>query len=250
MCAEPTFTYTYSALMEDTSEYMGTGRAPTGAALSSAQRRVNAGYRQFLAANDNWNFLKRSATLVTESGKWFYDLPDDFASLVYPFKYSFNDSWINPEEKDESFIMELRTGSGDSTGRPYCFAIRAKEYSEGEGIKWEVIFHYVPNTNYEMPFTYRITVDELVNNADIPVCGPEHSQTLRTFCLAEVEAFDNEKPGVFSTRLAVDLANSIKKDSQKSARSVGMMVATEGNDYRWGNISDRRVSVTYGGVQY
>ena len=101
-----------------------------------------------------------------------------------------------------------------------------------------------------MPFTYRITVDELSANGDIPVCGPEHSQALRTFCLAEVEAFDNEKPGVFMTRLAVDLANSIKKDSQKSARSVGMMVATEGGGYRWGNVSDRRVSVTYNSIQY
>lgn len=241
--SEPTFTYTFSSLMEDCSEYMGTGRAPTGSTLSAAQRRVNSGYRQFLAAHDNWNFLKRGAVLVTEPGKWFYDLPDDFASLVYPFKHPPNNSWTNPEETNESNIMELRTGVGETSGRPYLFAIRAKEYSEGEGIKWEVIFHYTPDGVYEMPFTYRITVNELVNNGDIPVCGPEHSQALRTFCLAEVEAFDNEKPGVFMTRLAIDLANSIKKDSQKSARSVGVMGAADAG-------YDRRISVTYGGIQY
>jgi len=243
MCAEPTFTYTFSNLYEDCSEYMGTGRAPTGANLSAAQRRVNSGYRQFIAAHNNWNFLKRNAVLVTESGKWSYDLPDDFASLVYPFKYPPDSSWINPVETDESHIMELRTGSGDTSGRPYLFAIKAKEYAPEEGIRWEVIFHYKPNGVYEMPYTYRITVDELSANGDVPVCGPEHSQTLRTFCLAEVEAFDNEKPGVYITRLAADLANSIRKDSQKSARSVGVMGAVDAG-------YDRRISVTYNDVQY
>ena len=241
---EPTFTYPFSDLYADVSEYIGTGRSPTATSTPevTAKRRTNDGYREFLAAHD-WNFLKRSAIIVTETGKYHSDLPDNFESLVYPFKYPPDSSWLNPEEVDEATIMELRTGSGTGSGRPYNFAIRAKEYSEGEGIKWEVIWHYTPGSVYQLSYTYRIMVNELVNAADIPVCGPEHSQTLRAYCLAQVEAFDEEKPGTFTQKASILLNSSIKKDRRKSARSVGTMGAAK-QGYQ------RRKTVTYGGVQY
>lgn len=239
---EPTFTYPFSDLYADVGEYMGVGRSPTGTSLDTVKRRVNDAYRRFLAAHD-WNFLKRSTVLPTESGKWQYQLPDDFSSLAVPFTYPKDNSWINPKETDEATILELRTGSGSTSGRPYLFAIRPKEYTEGEGTRWEVIFHYTPGSVYDMIYTYRITVSELVNDADKPIGGAEHSQTLRDFCLAEVEAFDEEKPGTFSVRLIESLARSIERDKKKSPRSVGIMGSKSFG-------CERRIKVTVDGVEY
>ena len=237
-----TFTYTFSDLHADVSEYIGTGRSPGTTPLATAKRRVNDGYREFLAAHD-WNFLKRSAILITEQGKYFSNLPDNFESLVYPFKFPPDNSWLNPTEVDESSIMQLRTGSGTSSGRPYYFAIRAKEYTEGEGTKWEVLWWFTPNSAYPFHFTYRIMVNELVDANDLPIGGPEHSQTLRAFCLSQVEAFDEEKPGIFTQKVPILLSASIKKDRRKSARSVGVMGAARPGYYR-------REFVTYNNIRY
>jgi len=242
--AESTLTYSFSDLWADCAEFAGLGRSPTGDDLTMVKRRVNDAYRQFLGVHD-WKFLKRTAVLTTESGRWFYDLPDDFTDLAMPFKFPTDNSWLNPNEIDEATIIELRTGSGSTSGRPYVFALRTKEYSEEEGTRWEVVFHYTPNGIYEFIYSYRIITNELVNDEDLPIGGPEHAVLLRAFCLAEVEAFDEESLGTWSGRLPALIAAAIRKDNKKSAASVGIMGggALRGYERREQTITYNDVSV-------
>ncbi len=236
--AESTLTYPFSDLYKDVAEYAGLGRTPTGDSLALAKRRVNDAYRRFLAAHD-WHFLKMTAVLTTEGGKYRYNLPDDFSTFTRPFTYPPDDGWWNPYETDASTILATRTGSGTTSGRPYMFAIRTRPYTKGEGTRWEVIFHYQPDAIYQLTYSYRVSVDELVDDGDKPIGGPEHAQTLRSCCLAEVESFDEEKPGTYTGRVQEDMARSIKLDAQKGARFIGLN--------KW-PLRRRQISMTYNSI--
>ncbi len=225
--SESTITYTFLDLQDDVSEYMGQGRSPSDA--TTAKRRVNDAYRNFLTSHD-WNFLKRSTVLTVEAGKWEYDLPDDFSEFVKPFYYPKDDSWFNLFERDEGYVMELRTGSGSTSGKPYVYALRNKDYSEGEGTRWEVIFHYQPDGTYTLLYTYRLMVNELVNDADLPVGGARYANMIRTYCLAEVENFDDEKVGVWTQKIPILMDRAVKMDNRNSARSLGTIGRGAGFD--------------------
>jgi len=224
--AELTTTYSFSDLYTDVHDYRGS--PGDDSSYSTAKSRVNDGYRNFLMSHD-WSFLKKTGVITTEPGKFAYDLPDDFRELLTPFVYPSDHSRPPIEEQSELLILDLIQGSGSSTGQPYVCAIRPKLYSEGEGTKWEVIFFYIPSAAYELTYTYRIGVNELVNDDDIPIGGHEHALTLKAFCFAEVEATDDEKVGPWTQRLYDSsplvglLIKSIKMDAHKAPRSVGIM---------------------------
>lgn len=239
--SESTFTYTFADLYTDVSEYAGLGRSPTGDNLTLAKRRVNDAYREFVSAVD-WHFLKKSDILNLQSGKWQYDLPDNFRELIVPFKYPTTDSWINPTEGSEDTILNLRTGAGTTTGRPYIFAVRPKLFDPEHGMRWEAIFHYEPDGTYAMSYTYRITPNELIEDGDVPIGGPEHAVTIRQMCLAEVEAFDEEKPATYTQKAMASLARSKQLDGRKASRSLGYM------NEKSAGYSRRSKTITYNDV--
>lgn len=220
---ESSLTFPFSDLYSDVSEYRGEGRSPTSTPLAEAKRITNNGYRTFLAAYD-WSFLKKTANINFEDGRWEYLLPDNFRQLKVPFKYPTMKGWPNPTERTEEELIDLRTGSGTTEGIPYCFALRAS-YFEGGGTRWEVIFHYTPDSATQAYYTYLINVDELVNDADIPIGGAEHSQLLRAFCLAEVEKWDEEKPGTWTEEIKNLLLLSIRMDEGKTPAGRAKMEA-------------------------
>lgn len=238
---ESTLTYSFEDLYKDVGEYAGLGRSPTGEDLATVKRRTNDGYRAFLGAH-SWNFLKQSSILPIKTS-WQVPLPDNFESMKTSFKYSPTDGGGEMEETDESTILAMRSGSNSTTGRPVKFAIRPSKYSTAETVKWEAIFFPAPGGAYELHYSYWIVVNKLVETDDKPICGAEHSQALRAYCLAEVEAFDDEIEGVWTKKLPFLLLDSIKKDGKKAARSVGVMGSKEIG-------YDRIVSVTYENVQY
>ena len=227
---ESTLTFDFQGLYQDVAEFDGLGRSVTGAGLATAKRRVNDGYRMFLAAHD-WNFLKQNSVLIARG--YEEELPDNFTDLIIPFKYSPTDGGEIMQETDDAAIIQLREGSNRTTGRPYKFALRPKKYTTGtSSIRWEVVFFPAPDAVYPLEYSYHILVNKLVNDDDAPVCGAEHSQTLRAYCLAEVESFDKEMADVWTTKLPLLLAQSIKKDGKKSARSVGVMSERDVGYYR------------------
>ena len=77
----PTTKYTFEDLFKDVLDLSGKSRDSSGDDLTEAKRIVNHAYRKFLIAHD-WSFLKMQGVLVTTSGDYDYDLPDDFAELI------------------------------------------------------------------------------------------------------------------------------------------------------------------------
>jgi len=231
--AELTTSYRFSELYTDVAEYAGVGRSPTVADIALAKRRVNDAYRKFIMANPHtWSFLKPTKVLPLESGKWYYDLPDNFGGMIMPFKYPTDDAGYNISEISYEQLMDLRTGVGTTSGRPILWAIRNKEYSEGEGTRYEVCFFYTPNGTYELIYSYIIGVNKLVNDDDIAIGQPTHSATLRAFCLAEVELFEDEGEKNAHTKALYGvpylgqrglLQQSLDMDKKMKPRFIGML---------------------------
>ena len=244
--AELSTTYSFIDLFADVADYRGKTRSPTGTDLTAAKRLVNDAYRKFLTCHD-WNFLKRLTVLVTESSKWQYELPDDFRELTIPFKYPTDESFPNLSQVSIDQLLNLRTGISDTNGQPFCFALQPAQYTPETGTRWQVLLHYPPDGTYELIYQYRIGVEELSADGDVPIGGAEHAATIREFCLAEVEHWDNEEAGVH-TKAVYDpniglLEQSKRMDAKKASRSVGVMGGIEKNFKRWNEIIYNQVNV-------
>lgn len=218
---ESSFSYAFSDLWADTSEYRGKGRSPTGDDLTTAKRRVNDSYRKFLALD--WEFLSKIAVLRVDAGKYIYELPDDFGVLRIPFIIFPNSGYANPVElplgnlwKNKSFFT--------MQGTPLYFSLQS-EFSEGKGLRKVVHFYPTPSTSYEYNYMYKVFPNELVNDADIPYCPANLSHVLREFCLAEVELYDEEGAKTTHTNILLNalLPQAIKENSIRSPNTVGSM---------------------------
>jgi hypothetical protein len=239
-------TYPFSDLYADVADMRGKTRSPSGTDLTAAKRLVNDAYRKFLSCND-WNFLKQLAVITTANSKWEYELPDNFRELTIAFKYPADESLPNLSQISVDQLLNMRTGIADTTGQPFCFAISTSLYTPETGTRWRVLFHYPPNGTYELIYQYRIGVEELSADGDVPIGGHEHAATIREFCLSEVELWDGEEAGVH-TKNVYDpniglLTRSKQLDAKKASRSVGLMGGGKKELTRWQNIYYNNVKV-------
>lgn len=232
--AESTQSYSFADLYQDVQEYQGVGRTNSDP-IATAKRRVNDAYRKFIQAFD-WIFLKPFKVLTLQADVEIYELPDNFQGFEMPFKYPSDLIGYPMNEKPIEYIMNLKGQAGSSTGRPYYFALRPTVYNEQEGTRWEVIFYPKPDDTYQLTYRYKIAVDELVNDDDIAAGQPLHSATLRAFCLAEVELFDDEGSrqhwkrelyGEPYLRRKGLLDKSIELDRRFHPRNIGKMTNME-----------------------
>jgi hypothetical protein len=210
---ESSLNYSFKDLYQDVLSYMGSSRDDEGDALTTAKRRVNDAYRQFLALD--WSFLKKWKLIQVISGSWEYELPDDYVMLKSKFACSSQNIIYSPTEVSQEFLMKQRAMS-DTNGTPLYFALSC-DYSKDEGVRWKVSFYPEPNLDLTYVYCYRVVTEELSSDDDIPFCPPDLSNVLRAFCLAEVEAFDDEgektawTTKLYQTLLPQAIRNDLKK---------------------------------------
>ena len=222
--AESSLSYTFVDLYQDVLSYMGQGRASADAgAVAKAKRRVNDAYRRFLALD--WGFLSTTTTIDTVSGTYEYSLPDDYASIRVAFKLASDESWRNPVEIPQGQLMQLRSFS-TREGTPSVFTF-ISSYAVATGLRYKVQFYPTPNAVLIYNYAYKVLTDKLSADADIPFCPANISHVLRAFCLAEVEAFDEEgaKTTWIDQLYQVLLPAAIKDNSIRSPNSLGIMGA-------------------------
>lgn len=223
--------YTFEDLYKQVSEYRGTGRDPDGDDLTIAKERVHSGYNAFLA-DHKWQFLNKINTQDTTADQWYIDLPDDFRELTSDISYSSGSGIRHLEESDLTTLMRLRSFNNGS-GQPFLYALGADYDATADPVakvQWKMYLYYTPGSTYTLSYEYKIDPPSLEATGDIPAGGGMHDQTIRAYCLAEVENFDDEREGVWTNRKRIELAKSIAIDKRMAARSVGQMRPTEGED--------------------
>lgn len=215
-------TLTFRDLYNRVAKYLGTygDSGPTGNDLTDAKEIVNDGYRRF-CTSFRWSFLHRTTTLSIVTGQWEYDLPEGFREVIVSFTYSLNEGYPPIDNTGISWIMEARAES-DVDSYPQVYAIRHGDHSNQSGSNYQAIFWPTPDNDYTLYYTYLMMPPTLVNDDDEPVGGSELSEVIKYCCLAEAEAFHDEREGVQESRAMRRLNEAIINDKGRRARHVGV----------------------------
>lgn len=216
--------YTYQDLYNRVSKFLGTygDSGPTGNDLQDAKDFVEEGYQEFLSPPDGyvWSFLKKYTTLTTESGKFNYYLPQDYNSLIIPFRFTDQAGYPPVEERSENEIMEMRNYNNISSF-PQYFAIRTADYTPEAGQRQEVIFWPEPDSEHILYYQYKFNVPELSNDSDLPVGGPQMASCLLKMCLAAAEGESDEELSTQVNRANLALIKAISEDKNREPRRLG-----------------------------
>jgi len=215
----------FSDLYNEVSRFLGTygSSGPGTDDLADAKRIVNSAYRRFLNSNPNtWSFLKRYDRIITVSGTWEYELPNNFGNLLSnTFQYSSDTAYAPIEERSANQIIDMRAVSSYNQYAEY-FAVRPGHYSKEAGQKWEAIFYPTFDSAYTLHYCYKILVEKLEGDNDIPIGGQDISECLKAICLAEAESYQDENLGVQEQKSKELLMQTIFNDNQKKAKTLGM----------------------------
>lgn len=216
-----TMTYTFQELYNQVSKFLGTygDTGPSGTDLTDAKALVKTGYLNFLTAYD-WTFRRKYETLTTETGKFVYELPEDFGGLRTPFIFDNASGYPAPKEASEAHLMELRS-FGEHNSYPYNFSFRTGRYDPQTGQRSEVLFWPTPDSEYTLYYSYHTMPPMMVNDTDVPLCGAEMAECLKQFCLAAAEREQDEASGVQNEAMNSLLQRAIQMDKLREPRSVG-----------------------------
>lgn len=219
----------FSDIYNQVSEFLGTTNSPAGSDLTKAKDLTYRGYRRFLMPIDlstgvhhTWSFLKKTTTLSTEDGKWAYELPSDFGSIVVSFTFTSQKTYPNPESRSEEFILRNHS-MVDYSGYPQHYAVRTGSYTPATGQKYEVIFYPKPDGIYDYYYTYVVEPEKPTADTDVFVGGIGASEAILQCCLAEVEIQEEEKGGLQEVKANQLIQALIGQDKRKGAKSVGLM---------------------------
>ena len=217
----PALIHSFQELYNRVAKFLGTygSSGPSGDSLTDAKNVVNDAYRRFLDAYD-WSFLKNEYQIITSSGTWQYQLPEDFANIIGTINYGADEIYPPLEQRSVGQIRNFRA-ENDWSSYPEYFALRAGEYSKEFGQRTDLIFYPTPDAAYPLWFLYKVEPPKLENVADIPIGGSEYSGVLLQLCLAEAESSMDEVAGVQEQKAAGMLAQAINKDVRKRPHTLG-----------------------------
>lgn len=215
--------YTYSTLYNRVSKLLGTygSSGPSGTDLTDAQDYVKSGYLRFLTAYD-WTFRRRYATLSFESGEYVYAMPQDFGGFRTTFTFDASSGYPPITERSEGELMELRS-YGTHSGYPQYFAVRSGKYEPSAGQTYEVVVWPTPDAASTVYYSYYYMPPMMSNDADLPMAGAEHAETILRFCLAAAEEEADENQGVHAASAMQLFADSVRVDKLREPRNLGPM---------------------------
>lgn len=212
---------TFQDLYNQVAKFLGTygSSGPSGDDLTDAKDIVHSAYRRFINSH-NWTFLKPPLKIVTVSGTWIYDLPDDFSAIIGLINFDADDGYPPLDERSVDDIMEMRVLS-DYTSYPMFYATRAGVYTPETGQRWEIIFYPTPGSAYTLNSRYKIFPKKLSATSDLPIGLPETDEVLKALCLAEAESNKDEFIDVQETKAIRLLMQAIQADKLKEPKTLG-----------------------------
>lgn len=210
------------SLRAEVAYFLGKGRTETQAewlSLSDSDRRmidahIASGLRMFYTARP-WSFLRPWTTISLESGKWRYDLPDDFG-------YCNGDVCV---QKDGGPRLPLRLigqtqamalDHDKAKGAPRFYAVSPKEMPANTGQRFELMVWPTPQADCTVVLRYSVTPRTITESRPYPYGGMLHSETIREACLAAAEADTDDTLSVHRQNYAQRLAESARIDVEQS----------------------------------
>jgi len=209
------------------SDFLGLGTSPAGTNLTKVKDITYRAYRKFLFPFDPktgqvyvWSFLRKTGTLIAQSGKWQYTLPEDFVGLVSGFKYDAGENVDNPQKIDTSKLRALRSQSVATAANPDYYAINHNPYDAETGTKYEAWLYKTPNAS--LAFKYEYIFDPIQPSAttDIFVGGVRGSEVIMQMALGIAELQEDDIAGPQNDKADQMLAAFIAYDQQYIPNAV------------------------------
>jgi hypothetical protein len=168
-----------------------------------------------------------------------FALPTDYARLIEPFTYPPANALLRIDETTSFDIKQLYS-AGQTSGTPCLFATYTIAYVAATGQRYGVMFWPTPNVDVALNYRYRVNPTAMTNDADIPMGGPIHYETILEAALAKAESSSDDRIGVHDQRFKELMIASIGFDASTRPSNVGALSEGEENIY-----VERRQTVTY-----
>ena len=225
-----TFKITYADLYTRISEFLGLtdiGTAPTGDDLTHCKVLAERGLRRFLYPIDKesgrlheWSFLRPFYTLNTVSGKWRYQLPEDFSDIITDPTYGDDEGFSQMQKTSPDTILNLRSAGVDSYA-PIYYCIVDSSFDPAIGEFSEMWFHPECDGVYPIQFFYKADPTKPSNAADYLPGGVRATEAIIESCLAVAEANDDDMSTQHHTALADKLVQElIVIDKQRESEAI------------------------------
>jgi len=220
----PTLRLTVNDLILRVSDFLGytDNTVPTGTDLTTVKDIVARGYRRFLYPVDlrtgqayDWTFLRDLYTVVSENGKWQYQMPENFAEIVTRPVYGEDEYKLALEKRTPQQILDMRS-SGSFSSFPYFYAVVPTGTNNLTGQYDEMWLYPTPgSTSYEFKFFIRIDPLKPDVTTEFLVGGVRACEAILESCLAAAEQQDDDKLDIH-TQLADRLVQElIASDSSR-----------------------------------
>ena len=220
---------TYSDIYTRVSNFLGlttNGTAPTGTDLTICKDICMRGLRRFLYPISQqtgdyweWSFLRPLHTMNLLAGKWRYQLPEDFSSIITNPTYEEDEGFKQMDKTTPDNIMNLMS-AGDVDYAPYYYAIVTSDYDPEIGEFDEIWFYPKSDSNYRIQFFYKSDPTKVTDADEFLPGGVKSTEAILENCLAIAEAQEDDILGIhtqLSQKLTQDL---IIIDSQKDGDNV------------------------------
>lgn len=200
---------TYESLKRDIGRFLGFDREPgnwTEDEDEDVESVIAQGLRNFYRppriAGDQyshqWSFLRQIGTLSITAGTADYDMPTTFADLDGDLYYVAGDNCPTMiRQVNEGRILDLRSRetTGDTTASPAECAIVAKASAGTAEQIYTLMLWPTPDAAYTLKYKYYARQGMLTYDAEVPLGGTEHAETIRAACLAAAESFLDDERG-------------------------------------------------------
>jgi hypothetical protein len=214
---------TYSEIQREIWRFLGYGRTPDSTKTdetTDVADIIKSGLRNFYWPNVgdsrySWSFLRKRATVTTESGTASYSLATDFEGLLEGFTYGAGVGKRRISRASEEEILAAQ-GKNEQSGAPEYCALRAAHPAEGDKMLWEVVFYPAPDKAYSLAYRYSVSPPELSDINVYHLGGAAHSECVLEACLASAEktALPEHGNGIHAERFQQLLQASVKIDSE------------------------------------
>lgn len=219
----------YSDIYALVSNFLGlttTGTAPTGTDLTTCKDICMRGLRKFLYPVDvrtgdyyEWSFLRPLHTMNLLDGKYRYQLPEDFSSIITDPTYEEDEGFKQMARTTPDNIMNLMA-AGVVDYAPYYYAIVTTDYDPEIGEFEEIWFYPKPDSTYRIQFYYKSDPTKSTNATDFLPGGVKATEAIIENCLAVAESQEDDVIGIH-TQLAEKLTQDlIIIDAKKDGNNV------------------------------
>jgi len=223
---ESTLSVTYDELRRAVARICGWDRDPAnweGDQLTDGPDMVKAAEREFYTAH-NWSFLSPAISITMVAGTYTYDLPDDFAEMEGPLRYSGNYAYQRPITQASLGVVWQNRAVLPTTGIPLYYAIETVAQdgtSSDTGTRYKIQFDITPSQAFVVYGQYRVNPYSMDDTHIYPIGGADHAETLRYAAMSVAEQEWRGTVGPYTARYQQLLERSIRMDLRKGPKILG-----------------------------